>query len=60
MQRDARAHLADMRAFTIIGMAVAVAAHEALDVFVSITQARRIVDFRNQLTRWKRSAGRAC
>lgn len=36
MQRDARAYLA--------------LSHSAPDVFASITRARRIVDFRNQLT----------
>ena len=38
------------REFTIIGEAVAALAHIAPDAFASITQARRIVDFRNQLT----------
>ena len=38
------------REFTIIGEAVSVLSREAPDVFDSITQARRIVDFRNQLT----------
>jgi uncharacterized protein with HEPN domain len=38
------------REFTIIGEAMAALAHEAPDAFGSITHARRIVDFRNQLT----------
>lgn len=38
------------REFTIIGEAMAALAHRAPDAFASITQARRIVDFRNQLT----------
>jgi uncharacterized protein with HEPN domain len=38
------------REFTIIGEAMAALAHEAPEVFASITHARRIVDFRNQLT----------
>jgi len=38
------------REFTIVGEAIAVLSRKAPDVFVTITQARRIVDFRNQLT----------
>ena len=38
------------REFTIIGEAVAALARKAPAVFAAITQARRIVDFRNQLT----------
>lgn len=38
------------RELTIIGEAVAVLSRTAPDLFGSITQARRIVDFRNQLT----------
>ncbi len=38
------------REFTIIGEAVAALAHAAPEAFASITGARRIVDFRNQLT----------
>ena len=37
------------REFTIIGEAVAALARTAPEVFASITQARRIVDFRNKL-----------
>ena len=38
------------REFIIIGEAMAVLSRIAPDLFDSITQARRIVDFRNQLT----------
>jgi len=38
------------REFTIIGEAMTALAHFAPEAFASITQARRIVDFRNQLT----------
>jgi uncharacterized protein with HEPN domain len=38
------------REFTIIGEAVAALARKAPGVFASITEARRIVAFRNQLT----------
>ncbi len=38
------------RELTIIGEAVAALSHAAPEVFASITRARRIVDFRNQLT----------
>lgn len=38
------------REFTIIGEAVLVLSHNAPEVFGAITHARRIVDFRNQLT----------
>jgi uncharacterized protein with HEPN domain len=38
------------RELTIIGEAVAALSHAAPEVFASITKARRIVDFRNQLT----------
>ncbi len=38
------------REFIIIGEAMAALAHSAPQVFESITHARRIVDFRNQLT----------
>lgn len=38
------------REFTIIGEAVIVLSRMAPEVFASIPQARRIVDFRNQLT----------
>jgi uncharacterized protein with HEPN domain len=38
------------REFTIIGEAMAALSRTAPDVFGSITNARRIVDFRNQLT----------
>ena len=38
------------RELTIIGEAMAVLSRKATEVFASITQARRIVDFRNQLT----------
>lgn len=38
------------REFTIIGEAVLALSHKDPEVFASITQARRIVDFRNQLT----------
>lgn len=38
------------REFTIIGEAISVLSRMETDVFDSITQARRIVDFRNQLT----------
>lgn len=38
------------REFTIIGEAVLALTHKAPDVFASITGARRIIDFRNQLT----------
>ena len=38
------------REFTIIGEAMTALAHTAPEAFASITQARRIVDFRNQLT----------
>jgi len=38
------------REFTIIGEAIAALGHSAPEVFASITKARRIVDFRNQLT----------
>ena len=38
------------REFIIIGEAAAALAHVALVVFNAITRARRIVDFRNQLT----------
>lgn len=38
------------REFIIIGEAMAALAHSAPEVFASITHARRIVDFRNQLT----------
>ncbi len=38
------------REFTIIGEAVLALSHKDSEVFDSITQARRIVDFRNQLT----------
>jgi uncharacterized protein with HEPN domain len=38
------------REFTIIGEAVAALGRDAPAAFASITEARRIVDFRNQLT----------
>lgn len=38
------------REFIIIGEAIAALAHVAPEVFNAITRARRIVDFRNQLT----------
>jgi uncharacterized protein with HEPN domain len=38
------------REFTIIGEAMSVLSRSAPDIFGSITRARRIVDFRNQLT----------
>ena len=38
------------REFTIIGEAMLVLSRKAPDVFALITHARRIVDFRNQLT----------
>lgn len=38
------------REFTIIGGAISVLSHKEPDVFARITHARRIVDFRNQLT----------
>jgi uncharacterized protein with HEPN domain len=38
------------REFTIIGEAVLALSHKAPDIFESITNARRIVDFRNRLT----------
>lgn len=38
------------RELTIIGEAVAVLSRTAPEIFAAITQARRIVDFRNQLT----------
>jgi uncharacterized protein with HEPN domain len=38
------------REFTIIGEAMAAMSRKTPDVFASITHARRIVDFRNQLT----------
>ncbi|MDO9557198.1 MAG: DUF86 domain-containing protein [Coriobacteriia bacterium] len=38
------------REFTIIGEAVSVLSSKSPEVFTSITHARRIVDFRNQLT----------
>jgi uncharacterized protein with HEPN domain len=38
------------REFTIIGEAVLAISHQYPDTFASITHARRIVDFRNQLT----------
>ncbi len=38
------------REFTIIGEAVLAISHKDPDTFASITHARRIVDFRNQLT----------
>jgi uncharacterized protein with HEPN domain len=38
------------REFILIGEAIAALARVAPDVFESITKARRIVDFRNQLT----------
>jgi uncharacterized protein with HEPN domain len=38
------------REFTIIGEAVMALSHKDPEVFNSITHARRIVDFRNQLT----------
>lgn len=38
------------REFTIIGEAVLALSHKARDIFESITNARRIVDFRNRLT----------
>jgi uncharacterized protein with HEPN domain len=38
------------REFTIIGEAVIVLSRQAPEVFERITQARRIVDFRNRLT----------
>jgi len=38
------------REFTIIGEAVLTLSHKAPDIFESITNARRIVDFRNRLT----------
>ncbi|HSV93968.1 MAG TPA: HepT-like ribonuclease domain-containing protein [Desulfobacterales bacterium] len=38
------------REFIIIGEAVAALAHRAPDWFAAITNARRIIDFRNQLT----------
>ena len=38
------------RELTIVGEAIAVLSRNAPDVFMAITQARRIVDFRNQLT----------
>ena len=38
------------REFTIIGEAIAALGHSSPEVFASITKARRIVDFRNQLT----------
>jgi len=38
------------REFTIIGEAMTALAHFAPEAFASITEARRIVDFRNQLT----------
>ena len=38
------------REFTIIGEAVLALSHMAPDIFNSITNARRIVDFRNRLT----------
>ena len=38
------------RELTIIGEAVAALSHAVPEVFASITKARRIVDFRNQLT----------
>jgi uncharacterized protein with HEPN domain len=37
------------REFTIIGEAMSVLSRRAPDIFASITHARRIVDFRNQL-----------
>lgn len=45
MPRDDRAHLTD-----IIGEAMAALSRVAPSTFDSITHARRIVDFRNQLT----------
>ena len=54
MQREPRAYLADILEscdeFTIIGEAVLALSHKAPDIFESITNARRIVDFRNRLT----------
>lgn len=38
------------REFAIIGGAISVLSHKEPDVFAQITHARRIVDFRNQLT----------
>jgi uncharacterized protein with HEPN domain len=38
------------REFTIVGDAIVALSRKAPDVLVTITQARRIVDFRNQLT----------
>ena len=38
------------REFTIIGEAVLALSHKAPDIFESITNARRVVDFRNRLT----------
>lgn len=38
------------REFTIIGEATSVLSRQAPDLFARITHARRIVDFRNQLT----------
>jgi uncharacterized protein with HEPN domain len=38
------------REFTIIGEAMMVLSHKAPGVFALVTHARRIVDFRNQLT----------
>ena len=38
------------REFIIIGEAISALSHVALDAFAAITHARRIVDFRNQLT----------
>jgi uncharacterized protein with HEPN domain len=38
------------REFTIIGEAVLALSHSSPEVFSAITQARRIADFRNQLT----------
>ena len=38
------------REFIIIGEAISALSHAAPDAFAAITRARRIVDFRNQLT----------
>lgn len=46
------------REFTIIGEAVSVLSRKAPDVFDSIAQSRRVVDFRNQLTHGYATASR--
>jgi uncharacterized protein with HEPN domain len=53
MQRDARAYLVRSsveREFTIIGEAVLALSHKSPESFHAITEARRIIDFRNRLT----------